>query len=117
MTLHTKYRPIVFDDVIGQDVAVKALRGALKSNASQTYLLHGPSGTGKTTLARIAATEVGARDKDIIEIDAATYTGIDDMRVVTSGLMYRPLGGNTKAIIIDEAHALSRQSWQSMLKA
>lgn len=113
--LITKYRPQKLDEVVGQAVAVKALKGALKS--SRTFLFSGPSGTGKTTLARIAAAEAGCAPSDLIEIDAATNTGIDDMRQVTSSLMYRPLGeGLIKALIVDEAHALSKAAVQSLLK-
>ena len=118
ISLHTKYRPQAFGDVMGQDGVVASLQGALKKRSSQAFLMVGPSGTGKTTLARIAAGVVGSKGRDIMEIDGATYTGIDDMRSVTSGLMYRPFGeGAVKTIIVDECHMLSKNSWQSMLKA
>jgi DNA polymerase III subunit gamma/tau len=114
--LHTKYRPRTFDEVVGQDTVVRSLRRAVEGRASRTFLLTGPSGTGKTTLARIAAAALGCAPADIEEIDAATHTGVDDMRAVTAQLMYRPLGGTTKALILDEAHRLSRQAWESLLK-
>lgn len=117
-TLHTKHRPSNFDGVIGQDKVVAALKSSLKKETSHTFLFHGPSGTGKTTLARIASKVVGSSDKDIQEIDAATFTGIDDMRAITSGLMYRPFGSNAvKSLILDEAHRLSGQAWASLLKS
>lgn len=115
MTLHTKYRPSKFEDVIGQDAAVKAFRSALKKS-SRAFLFVGPSGTGKTTLARIGASGVGCRDKDIKEIDAATHTGIDAMREITEMLNYRPLGGGKRTVIIDECHMLSKPAWNSLLK-
>lgn len=103
--LHTKYRPSTFDEVVGQDVAVKSLRRAVAEKASRAFLLTGPSGTGKTTLARIVAGEMGCEPSAVDEIDAATNTGVDDMRAITSQLQYRPLGGGSRALIIDECFA------------
>ena len=115
--LHTKYRPTEFEDVVGQDSVVRSLKGVLEKGSSQAFLFTGPSGTGKTTLARIVASKMGCALQDLIEIDAATYTGIDAMREVTAGLVYKPLGaGSIKAIVIDECHALSKQAFQSLLK-
>lgn len=115
--LHIKYRPVSFEDVIGQDAVVTSLAKMIKRNASQAFLFSGPSGTGKTTLARIAASEMGCLAQDVLEIDAATYTGIDAMRQIQEVIRYKPFGeGQIRAIIMDEAHALSRQSWQSLLK-
>lgn len=114
-SLHTKYRPKKWDDVVGQDAVVASLQKAL--DKSHTFLFIGPSGCGKTTLARIAAKELGCDPASLQEIDAATYTGIDDMRSVTSNLLYRPMIGDVKAIIIDECHALSAQAWKALLKS
>lgn len=115
-TIITKYRPAKFADVIGQDVAVRSLRQVLAKRSSRAFLFTGQSGVGKTTLARIVACEVGCGHGDLIEVDAATHTGIDAMRAVQDLLEYRPISGGVRAIIIDEAHALSKASFQSMLK-
>lgn len=115
-TIITKYRPDKFSDVIGQDAAVRSLRQVLAKRASRAFLFTGPSGVGKTTLARIVASEVGCGHGDLVEVDAATHTGIDAMRSVQDMLEYRPISGGVRAIIIDEAHALSKASFQSMLK-
>lgn len=117
-SLHTKYRPKKWADVVGQGAAVKAFARIIKARESHAYLLSGPSGTGKTTLARIGATELGAYAEDILEVDAATNTGIDAMRAIQQGLNYRPFGeGAIKAVILDECHALSKAAWQALLKA
>lgn len=116
--LHLDYRPTELADVVGQDAAVRALSGLIKRGASRAFLFSGPSGTGKTTLARIAARMLGCEDKDVTEVDGATNTGIDAMRRVQELTQYRPFGKSPwRALIIDECHALSRQAWQSLLKA
>lgn len=115
-TLITQFRPKTFGEVIGHPKVVKALENALEKKAARAYLLTGDAGTGKTTLARLAAAKVGCKPGDIEEIDAATNTGIDEMRAVTERLAYKPIGSEVKAVIVDECHALSRQAWQSLLK-
>lgn len=115
--LTDKYRPKSFDEVVGHKAAINSLRNALKRRSAKTFLFVGPSGLGKTTLARIAAKELGCLSQDLLEIDAATHTGIEDMRGVTSQLMYKPLGeGKIKGLIVDEFHALSKPAVQSLLK-
>ena len=115
--LHTRYRPETFDDVVGQDAVCKSVQNALKKGTAHSFIFTGPSGVGKTTLARIVAREVGCTWENLIEVDAATNTGIDAMRDVAAGAMYAGLGSNpTRVYIIDEAHALSKGAWQSLLK-
>ena len=113
-TLHTKYRPTTLDEVVGQDHIKDGLKAVLADGVQQAFLLEGPSGTGKTTLARICAKELGCTE--VLEIDAASHTGVDAMREVASRANFVSLEGGGKAIIVDECHRLSRQAWESLLK-
>lgn len=116
-TLYEKYRPTSFKEVIGQTSVVRSLKGVLEAKTNRTFLFGGPSGVGKTTLARIAAAQVGCGPGDILDINAAKYTGVNDMRSVIDTLLYRPLSGSeAKAVIVDECHRLSSAAWDSILK-
>jgi DNA polymerase-3 subunit gamma/tau len=116
--LITKRRPQVLADVIGQDAVVKSLSTIVKKQDSQVFLFSGPSGCGKTTLSRIVAKSYGVEDASVMEIDAASKTGIDDMRALQDIIQYRPFGLTGKrAIILDECHALSKNAFDSLLKA
>jgi len=115
--LITKYRPRTFKEVYGHEVQIQALEKALASRRAHTFLLTGPSGVGKTTIARIIANKLNCNPSYIFEVDAASNTGIDAMRNIAEVMRYQPIGDQGQAAIVDEVHALSRQAFQSLLKA
>ncbi len=115
-SLHDKYRPSSFEDVVGQSEVVKSIVPAIDKDRSQAFLLSGPSGCGKTTLARLAAHHAGCDANNIISVDAATHTGIDNIRDIQEMLRYKPMNEITgRAIIIDECHMLSKAAWNALL--
>jgi DNA polymerase III gamma/tau subunit len=116
---HIKHRPTRLEDVVGNDDVIVAIEAAvLAKNRQHTYFFFGPSGTGKTTLARIVAKRFGCEPANIVEVDAASTSGIDDMRLLTSTLRYSGFGDSpNKAYIVDECHGLSKQAWDSLLKS
>lgn len=115
--LHDHYRPQRLEDVVGQEATVRALSGVVRRGGSRTFLFSGPSGVGKTTLARITARMLGCVDRNVIDIDAATNTGIDAMRQVQELTRYTPIGKDKwRGLVIDEAHMLSKAAWNSLLK-
>lgn len=114
--LPLKYRPSSWGEILGQRSVVKSLRQVLDDGLSRTFLLTGPSGMGKTTVARLIAKHVGCDPEEVLEIDGATNTGIDDMREVASRLHYVSLGGSPRCVIVDECHAITKASFQSLLK-
>lgn len=140
LVLARKWRPRGFDQLVGQEHVVRALTNALEQGRlHHAYLFTGTRGVGKTTLARIlakclncqatdrvTATPCGecpackdieaGRFVDLIEIDAASYTGIDNMREVIENARYAPTAGRYKVYIIDEVHQLSKHAFNAMLK-
>jgi DNA polymerase-3 subunit gamma/tau len=117
IALYRKYRPENFDEVIGQDHIVKAISGALKSGkVSHAYLLCGPRGTGKTTIARIIAKELGSSVNDIYELDAASNRGIDDVRSIRDSVQTMPFDSKYKIYILDEVHMFTKDAWNALLK-
>lgn len=117
IALYRKYRPSNWDEVIGQDHIVKAISGSLQNgNISHAYLLCGPRGTGKTTIARIIANELGTSPNDIYEMDAASNRGIDDIREIKKSVQSLPFDSKYKIYILDEVHMFSRDAWNALLK-
>ena len=118
MSLSNKYRPQSFDDVCGQGVIVGMVRALCESDqlSNRNFLFTGPAGTGKTTLSRIIANSLNGNTENIIEVDAASHSGVDDVRELIQEAAQYPLGTKYKIIVCDECHAFSSQSWYALLK-
>lgn len=140
LVLYRKYRPTKFSEIVGQAQVVRTLVGALVSGrVSHGYLFTGPRGTGKTTMARILAKAVNCENRtekehepcnecqscrefsnlsamDLIEIDAASNRGIDDIRDLKEGIRFVPSRAKFKVFIIDEAHMLTKEANNALLK-
>jgi len=116
-SLYRTYRPRTFDELVGQEHVVTALRNALNDDTvGHAYLFSGPRGTGKTTTARILAAELGCGELDVIEQDAASSRKIDEMRDLLAGVALRSAGGGRKVYVLDEAHMLTPQATNALLK-
>jgi DNA polymerase-3 subunit gamma/tau len=139
LALARRFRPKTFSEVVGQSHVVKALQNSIaRGNAHHAYLFSGTRGVGKTTLARILAKSLNClsnntapepcnrctaclaidegRFFDVLELDAASHTGVDNMREILSSTNFAPVVGKNKVYIIDEAHMLSKAAFNAMLK-
>jgi DNA polymerase-3 subunit gamma/tau len=118
MSLANRYRPTDFSQVIGQPIIVEIVKKMCESGAlsNRNFLFTGPAGTGKTTLGRLIAKSLNGTSDNIIEIDAASHSGVDDMREIVQQAQQFPIGTKYKIFLIDECHALSSNSWQAALK-
>jgi DNA polymerase-3 subunit gamma/tau len=115
--LYRKYRPQSFKDVIGQEHITNVLEGSLKAgNIGHAYLFVGSRGLGKTSIARILAQELGTDDSDLYEIDAASHTGVDNIRELSENIYTLPFSSKYKVYIIDEVHMLSKAAFNAFLK-
>jgi DNA polymerase-3 subunit gamma/tau len=116
-TLYRAYRPASFDEVRGQEHIVDTLEKSIANKkVAHAYLFSGGRGTGKTSVARILAKSLGVSDKDLYEIDAASNRGIDDIRELREGVYAMPFNSPYKFYIIDEAHMLTKEAWNALLK-
>lgn len=115
--LYRKYRPADWKDVEGQEHIVSVLEQSIKDKTfSQAYLFTGTRGTGKTSVARIFAKSLNTNPEDIIEMDAASNRGIDDIRSLREGVRVLPFSSDFKVYIIDEVHMLTKEAFNALLK-
>ncbi len=140
LVLYRKYRPQTFAEIVGQEHVIQTLTNAITSGmASHAYLFSGPKGSGKTTSARLLAKAMNCRNRkdsqfepcnkcsscreiaqdnslDMIEIDAASHRGIDEIRELREGIKFSPTKEKYKVFIIDEAHQLTKEAANALLK-
>src|SRR5690242_12548103 len=136
--LYLRWRPKRFEDVVGQEHVTRTLRNAVRlGRPSHAYLFTGPRGTGKTTVARIlyralncenpqdgdpdntcglCRAALAERARDLVEIDAAANRRIDDIRDLRDKIAYRPGEGRFRLYVLDEAHQLTNDAWDALLK-
>ena len=118
-SLHQRYRPQSFDGVIGHEATIERLKAVLSNEKGRphSYLLHGPTGCGKTTIGRIIAKELGCKGTDFVELDSAEFRGIDTVRSIRKHMPYLPMESKCRVWLLDEAHALTNDAQTALLKA
>ena len=116
-TLYTKYRPQSFKDVLGQNHITEVLKESIAlGSIAHAYLFFGTRGTGKTSIARIVAQELGTASEDLYEIDAASNNGVDEIRELRDAVSILPFKSKYKVYILDEVHMLSKSAFNALLK-
>ena len=138
LSLYQKYRPQKFKEIVGQQFVVNILKNAIKENKIvNSYIFSGPKGTGKTSIAKIFANAINCLNKndgdacgeceicknfincdliDVIELDAASNNGIEQIRLINDNIHFLPTKFTKKIYIIDEAHMLTTAAWNALLK-
>jgi len=117
LALYRKYRPKTFGEMLGQEIVVEILKNSINNNKiSHAYLFCGSRGTGKTSMARIFAQEIGSHEDDIFELDAASNNSVDYIRTLTEASQSSTFGSRYKIYILDEAHMLSKAAANALLK-
>ena len=116
-SLYRTHRPASFADVVGQEQVTKPLEEAAKTKKiGHAYLFAGTRGLGKTSVARIFASEIGCTGNDLYEIDAASNNSVEDIRALIEGVYTLPFESPYKVYILDEVHMLSKSAWNAFLK-
>lgn len=116
-TLAVKYRPQTFEDVVEQNVIKSILINQISTNKTKNcYLFCGPAGCGKTTNARLFAQKLNGSKENVVELDAATHSGVENFRELLEQSKLKPIGTPYRIFIVDECHGLSNAAWESSLK-
>jgi len=118
MSLYNRYRPKSFEEIVGNETTLASLEADLeKKDPPHALLIHGPVGCAKTTLGRIIAAKLGSVGGDFREIDSADFRGIDTVREIRKQSQFKPLEGECRVWLIDEAHRMTSDAQSALLKA